>query len=100
MQSITYISCEQLPCIGTSQSPIVLCIDPAVSLVSTHHTVSGFLLVSENITDDCDRPQYWRYTFSYDESQLTDPTTPLTTAQIKGVFCETCFTDWIKELIG
>lgn len=100
MQTVLYTTCEQLPCLGISQAPIVLCIAPAIALVSTQHTIPGTLVLGTQIVDDCNSIAYWNYTFAYDESLLTDPTTLLVSANILGVFCESCFTDWIKELIA
>lgn len=98
MKSVVYLTCTKLPCVGTSQAPVVLCISDTIELVSGNHTLPGFLLVSSELSDDCSCQPYWRYTISYDEELLSDPDTPLTSADITNLFCETCFTDWIREI--
>lgn len=100
MLDLVINSCKQLSCVQDSQAPVILCLEDTVSLVSTGHIISAFLLTSEHVNDGCDSAQFWRYTISYDESLLTDPTTPLVSGDVKGLFCEDCLTDWVRELIA
>lgn len=100
MESVLYLTCTKLPCIGTSQAPIVLCIADTIALVSGNQTLPGFLITSTEVIDDCNCVGYWRYTLAYDETLLTDPETLLVPENITGIFCETCFSDWLKELIA
>lgn len=43
---------------------------------------------------------YTQYKFTYDETKLVDPSTPLVEADIKGVVCEGCLSQWIREQVG
>lgn len=50
--------------------------------------------------DACNKPVY-RYIFSYDDTQIVlPPNTVFTAANIVGVFCEGCLTDWVRDLVG
>ncbi len=100
MKSLLYLTCTQLPCIGTSQAKIILCIRDDVFLASGKHTLPGFLATSIQKGGDCSGQSYWEYTLAYDENLLSEPETPLVATDILSVFCESCFTDWIKELVA
>lgn len=101
MKSVVYLTCTKLPCIGTSQANVVICIKDTIELVSGLNNLPAFLLVSTEIHDDCNVcNSYWRYTLSYDENLLEDPETLLTSDDITGLFCKTCFTDWIESFSG
>lgn len=43
---------------------------------------------------------HYRYLLAYNEQQLADPATPLTPAQVVGVFCKSCFTTWVENEVA
>lgn len=100
METLVFNSCTKLPCIGTSNAPIILCIDDDVSLVSGGHTLPAVLNTGQESADDCSCEGYWVYNVSYDEALLTTPEVLLVSADITAVWCLDCFTDWIQELIA
>lgn len=62
-------------------------------------TLEGTLVKGWKTHGECETRVY-SYAIEYDETLLADPTVPLTTADISGVFCKDCKTTWIEEAIG
>lgn len=101
MESVNFLSPTLLPCSGTSQAPVILCLVDTVELVSGYHTVPAVLTVVQDEFDGvCGDGLQYRYTFAYDETLLTDPTALLATPDITNVFCDDCFLAYIRELIA
>jgi hypothetical protein len=42
----------------------------------------------------------YRYTITYDDAQLLDGCKLLTCHKIGGIFCKSCLTEWIEDLVG
>lgn len=99
MKSVVYLTCSKLPCIGTSQAPIVICVSDDIELVDGWKTLPGFLVTAEQVVDDCQTDNFWRYNLAYDEALLVDPEVLLTSTNITGIFCEGCFSNWVRELV-
>lgn len=100
MKTVVYLTCTKLPCTDVLQAPVILCLKDTIELLSGTKTLPALLATSQEIFDDCECLAYWRYTLAYDETLLVDPEVLLVPDDILGIFCETCFTDWVKELIA
>lgn len=110
---VTYCSSERFPCAGASHvdngtvvndADVILCLQSAGLVVPgtcdyPFSTIHAKICQSYNLGDSCTSAR-WNYTFSYDDTQLTNPSTPLVASDITGVFCEGCFTNWVEEQIG
>ena len=99
-KSVLWSSCFRLSCSGQQTPSVILCLKDSALLAAQecpypYTTLEATLTKNwKDCAQNCAQPTY-RYLFSYDESLLADPTTPLTTDDISGVFCEGCLTDWV-----
>lgn len=96
----------KLPCANALVQDVILCLqdaalvvqpDPACALPIT--TINATICQAYSLCDSCTN-QVWNYTFAYDDTQLVEPQTPLTSGDIAGVFCLSCETDWIEQQIS
>lgn len=108
-QSVEWTSCEKLCFTGNLPVDVVLCIPS--ELVAPHlcpesgddqpfpfSHIDATLESIVCVSDICGR-RTWRYTFTYDDSQLVEGTV-LNGLYITGVFIKNCFTSWVEELTG
>jgi len=110
MKSVLWSSCSKLSCASSSSPSVILCLSDTGLVQSPacpDETPESFAFTTIEAT----LTKFWRdnngscnasyrYLFQYDENDLVDPETPLTTAQIVGAFCKGCFTTWIEEAVG
>ncbi len=105
---VEYCSNIYLGCSEGSRKEVILCLRDAALILATecedadNHSYVGAFAVAEVCQwyrqGDCGGRVY--YTFSYDESILADITVPLQSADITGVFCKGCLTDYYDYKIG
>lgn len=96
---VDYCSFTKLPCAWGQIKEIILCLQ-SFDLVAApgKSTIEALICQVYKTSDSCLNP-LWHYTFSYDSELLENPTIPLATSDIIGVFCKDCFTTWIEESI-
>lgn len=110
MKTVVYTTNTRLSCSCASSPDVILCLAASGLLAPTEcpdssdvpfdfTTIAATISQAYKSVDSCGNA-LWHYSFSYDETLLNDPSTPLTAADISGVFCEGCLTDWVKELVG
>lgn len=108
-QFVTWYASYCIPCCGTEAAPVKLCLDPDLILPTACPEVEGQEYAKNTIdatlvgctncsTSRCSTPRY-QYVFSYDDAQLEEGIT-LNTDSILGVFCESCLTDWVENIVG
>lgn len=61
--------------------------------------IPGRLVYSSRTITSCGNATF-TYGVSYDENLLVDPTTPLVSSNITGIFCQDCRTTYILGLLG
>lgn len=78
---------------------VVLCLQDSSLLepIGTTNTTIEATLCYGFVYNDCDT--VWHYKFQYDDELLADPDVPLIAADVVGVFCKNCQTDWIEQII-
>ncbi len=96
MKSVSYTTRARLD--GELNSDVVLCVSSALMADGTAFA-DARIAFAESATTNCGRIQY-RYAFVYDESILDDPDRVLEEADITGVFCRSCLTDYIDSKAG
>ena len=103
---VSYCLPYKLPCANASRKDVILCLQsedlivqpsPPCSLPVT--TIEAQVCQAYTTCTSC-TSTIWNYKFSYDDTQLTNPTTPLIGAAIVGVVCVDCMTDWILQHIA
>src|SRR3989304_9083080 len=96
-----------LPCIDCENAEIILCV-PALKVASRNcpeqQTVQPFSysfieaqICSIRKIKSC--PLKYKYILKYDDSQLVQGEI-IKSEDVLGAFCEGCFTQWVKELVG
>jgi len=95
-QTVQFCTREALDCGKFNGSSVILCVPSSL-------TVSGFsyidaTLIASTLLANCSNCTI-TYTFSYDDTQLLVPSTPLINTNIKGVVCNSCITSWVKDQI-
>lgn len=109
-RSVLWTSCQRLSCASAQTPDVVICLASEGLVVSPDcsedspepyifHTIEATLTKTWRDDTSCGVGSY-RYLLSYNENDLTDPTTPLTSAQVSGVFCKGCLTTWIEDKVG
>jgi hypothetical protein len=109
-KSVVWSSCARLSCSNQETPEVVLCLTDSSLLAPftcpdetessfAFTTIDAVLTKSWKDCGSCGTGTY-RYLFQYDENLLADPTTPLVTADVAGVFCKGCLTDWVEEKVG
>ncbi len=96
----------KLSCANATRKDVVLCLQSADLIVQPDPacltpitTIDGEICQAYNICDSCTQIK-WNYTVSYDDTQLTNPSTPLVAGDIVGVFCRDCQTDWVEQQLS
>lgn len=77
----------------------LVCVDSDGVSTYDFTTLEGTLKKSYKNCTSCNGTT-WTYVIQYDEDLLAAPGTPLTAADISGVFCEGCLTTWVKDQVG
>lgn len=107
--TVDYKSYSKLSCAGCLPAEVVLCLPK--ELVGSQNIcvadapapyefsyINAQLISYMQLLDTCHKV-YYRYVFSYDDTQLVSSTV-LTCADIEGVFCKGCLTQWIEDKVG
>ena len=94
MKSVSYTSSCYLSCVQCA-GEIIICVDEDLTL-SEKPFIEGIAASVQCQTDSCGRTNYV-YAFTYEESQLLDPTTDLESSDISGVVCKGCLTEYIEN---
>lgn len=110
MKSVLWSTCQRLSCSNAESPSVIICltdtgiVKPPTCLDDTPETVEPTTIeatLTKSWRDNsCGCSPGYRYLLQYDENDLVDPTTPLTTAQISSVFCQGCLTSWVEEKVG
>jgi len=110
-RSVTYCSGNRLSCTGCLPANVILCLDSDELLapitcpetdVDTpflFNIIEASLISFSKSSGSCSTSIY-KYIFEYDDVLLLDPSQPLTSADIIGVFCKGCITNWVEQKIG
>ena len=103
---VDWCSFTKLPCAWGSTKDVIVCLQSSALVAQpdefcddSKSTIEGSICQVFSNTDCCG-PKLWHYKISYDDTQLAAPSTPLSSADITGVFCLDCFTTWISEERG
>lgn len=112
-QTVTWTSRTRLSCAGCAPANVILSVTE--SKVAEPACPAGFLSPPTNQTvqrsyvyaqlmattpfrDSCSGT-YFKYSFTYDDSQLISGAS-LLSSDINGAICEGALTDWVKDLVG
>lgn len=104
--TVLVLQCSRLPCTGELNPDVVLCVSDAALIATGLDTIDGTIVATSSVRgcSGCcggSGGSAWRYSVTYDSSVLVDPLTPLTAAQIVGIFCKDCLTNWVvNQVIG
>lgn len=107
---VIWSSCQRLSCASAQTPIVVLCLTSenlVAPLICANATDAGFAFTTIEGTlvktwrDDtpCGNGSF-RYLIKYDSTDLANPNVPLTPAQISGVFCKGCITQWVENKVG
>lgn len=103
---VKWCTFKKLPCTNAAVQDVVLCLQSSELVVQPDppcgleiSTIEATICQGFTLSDACLNP-LWNYTFSYDDTQLANPSSPLVTADITGVFCRDCLTTYIDEQIS
>lgn len=96
-QYVKYCSHTRFSCAGSTAPDVILCLQEGLAVDPTYPFIAASICQFYTLGDPCGNP-VWQYTFSYDSAGLADPSTPLGAADILGLFCLDCLTDWIQAL--
>lgn len=110
MKSVLWSTCQRLSCSNSPSPTVIICLTDT-GIVKPPNCIDDTPETVEPTTIEATLTKSWRdglsgcnpvyrYLFQYDETNLIDPVTPLTTAEISGVFCKGCLTSWIEEEVG
>lgn len=94
---------SRLSCSCLDSPLVIMCLDSDTLLADGGTTIEGTITKAwKNSGNSCGNQcdPLWSYSVSYDETLLTDPTTPLTTDQVEGIFCQGCLTTWVKDYVA
>lgn len=105
-KSITELACAK--CSTVAQKEVILCVT-ASKVATKICPSSGFVQpysystieaeISSYYRSSVINPPKWEYVFSYDDTQLVSGQV-LTEADISGAFCDGCFAQWVREIVG
>lgn len=111
IQYFQYCAKSRLACAGCPPAQVILCINPP-SLVASKDVCCGvpsgvtpfnYSTIEATVTSvtetygSCGKE--WIYSIEYDDSQVIEGRI-IHGTNVKGIFCEGCFTTWIRELVG
>lgn len=101
IRSVEWSSGSLLSCAGCLPADVVLCVNPGLlpqPLDYYEFTTIDASLVSIAKSTTCGCEATYRYTFEFDDLDLIAPT-ELIASDITGVFCKSCFTQWVLDEI-
>lgn len=117
IQTLVYDDCSLLPCAGCSPADVIIClpseyvvqpdcptatgqvtVTPAQQTVLWHFIEAQ--LVSTTKIQGAGGCWVYRYTITYDDVQLVEGYKSLTCKLIDGIFCKSCLTTWVEDLVG
>jgi len=93
-QLLAYCTNEALECETCLPSDVVLCVPTALTADSL-----GFIegsLISFSKTSSC-AGCVRTYNIEYDDALLLDPSEPLLSCEVSGIFCKDCRTRWLQD---
>lgn len=106
-QTVDYLSCTRI-CCGTLPSAVIICLPSAIvaphvcTITEEDDTYPRAYVLAEISAERCISTgckTNYIYSISVDDTQLIDDTT-LSGSEITGIFCRSCFTDWVEDAIG
>jgi hypothetical protein len=103
LKTVVFSQAGYLSCSCDAENVVVLCLtDPDLVAELGVSTIEGHILKGwKTTTPTCGRVcTTYNYSIEYNEAQLADPDTALTTAEVAGVFCKSCLTTWVEEQIS
>jgi len=106
--TVEYTALGQLSCSGCQSAEVRLCVPPEkVAPVSCdpaagdqpfeYHTIPALLVKTESFCKY--NETHYQYTFAYSDVDVA-PGEVIECADIQGVFCEGCLTDYIRDVAG
>lgn len=101
IRSVEWSSGSLLSCAGCLPADVVLCVNPGLlpqPLESHEFTTIDASLVSVATSRTCGCENTYRYTIEYNDADLLAPT-ELIASDVTGLFCKTCFTQWVEDLV-
>lgn len=117
LRIFTYDDCVLLPCAGCAPADLIIClpseyvrqpdcppgtgqvtVTPAQQTVLWHFIEAQLLSIVK--IPGPGGSYIYRYTIQYDDAQLNDGFENLNCKSIGGIFCESCLTQWVKDLVG
>lgn len=110
IQQVLFTTQTNLDCKCITSAPVILCVSSEIVAphicpeggddTETNYAYSTIEATVENFTVHikCE-DKFYSYAFQYDDEQLIDEAT-LTPGDIFGVFCEDCFSQWVKDMVG
>lgn len=102
LRTLQYYSNVKLPCVGCSPANVIICVKEGVTTdqICPNLGNAKFIygqVINYVLLEQCNRYVH-RYLLEYDDVDTNGEA--LVTNDIKGIVCEGCQTDWVKELVG
>lgn len=98
MKTVVYKSVNKLDCAcdcATDAIQVIICLPESLTLGATGYIPAE--IVSTTLTGQCHSQQVYSYYLQYNESLLADSSYSLKNADITGVICKGCLTDYIES---
>lgn len=109
MAQVLYNSKSKLPCGCTPGAGVILCVSSSIvaptlcpnSSVDETYSRSYIeaTVLNETFFNNSCFGSYYAYLLQYDSSQLVDGTV-FNSANINGIFCQSCLTQWMTDVVG
>lgn len=106
MKSFNYITTKLIDCDACNKTcatlniikPVIICLDSSLTESGAPY-IEGNIVLSHSWLNSCGLTEY-SYGITYDESQLADPNTILTSCDISGILCKGCLSSYVEYLIS
>lgn len=92
IKTVEWTSFTRLSCAGCAPADVFICTTFDV-------VIPGQMISFQQFNNGCGQ-KFYRYTFTYDTDDLPEGVTGITCANITGVFCQGCLTQWVEQEIA
>ena len=114
VQTLSYSSSCNFQCGTSLPAPVIMCVPHSFvapylcqpepignQFYQTYNYgfIAGSIIAKSGMSSSCGRPGIWDYTLQYDDTSLNQGVT-LTSANILGMFCDSCLTNWVRDIVG